>query len=457
MARTAVLGLPRIGPDRELKFALEAFWAGRTGGEELEDDRPRAAARRLGARPRRGHRRDPLRRLQPLRPRPRHRLGARRDPRRFGDSTATTRRLLRARARHRDAAAARDDEVVRHQLPLPRARARARAARSTLRAEHWTGPAARGGRARDRDAPGRARPAQLPAARRRARAAAGALDALVPVYAQLLARAAAAGATEVQLDEPCLALDRTPPSSTRSPRRSPSSPRQPTRALPGDVLRARRSARVRGCPPAELHLDLVRAPEQLAAALARRRPARLSLGVVDGRNVWAADLDLALDRDRRRGRRARQRPGDDRAVVLAAARALRGRARDRHRPRDPAVAGVRAEKLRRAAHARRAAARTATRDALLGRRRATATSARRTSALHQRPGGPRARSGALHAGDYDRGAPVPGRAAPRSASACRCRSCRRRRSARSRRPPEIRAARRDLREGRSTRRATSAS
>jgi len=35
MARTAVLGLPRVGPNRELKFALEAFWAGRTGVDEL--------------------------------------------------------------------------------------------------------------------------------------------------------------------------------------------------------------------------------------------------------------------------------------------------------------------------------------------------------------------------------------------------------------------------------------
>ena len=47
MARTAVLGLPRMGPNRELKFALEAFWAGRTGAEELEDDRARAARRQL--------------------------------------------------------------------------------------------------------------------------------------------------------------------------------------------------------------------------------------------------------------------------------------------------------------------------------------------------------------------------------------------------------------------------
>src|SRR2546429_58166 len=36
------------------------------------------------------------------------------------------------------------------------------------------------------------------------------LDALLPVYAEVLSRLAAAGATWVQLDEPCLALDRTP-------------------------------------------------------------------------------------------------------------------------------------------------------------------------------------------------------------------------------------------------------
>src|SRR3989441_1245106 len=36
------------------------------------------------------------------------------------------------------------------------------------------------------------------------------LDALLPVYAEVLSRLAAAGATWVQVDEPCLALDRTP-------------------------------------------------------------------------------------------------------------------------------------------------------------------------------------------------------------------------------------------------------
>jgi 5-methyltetrahydropteroyltriglutamate--homocysteine methyltransferase len=35
MARTAVLGLPRIGPDRELKTALERHWAGESDAAAL--------------------------------------------------------------------------------------------------------------------------------------------------------------------------------------------------------------------------------------------------------------------------------------------------------------------------------------------------------------------------------------------------------------------------------------
>ncbi len=52
-----------------------------------------------------------------------------------------------------------------------------------------------------------------------------------------------------------------------------------------------------GLPVAGLHIDLVRAPEQLDDVVARARPDLvLSLGVVDGRNVWKADLAALLDR-----------------------------------------------------------------------------------------------------------------------------------------------------------------
>src|SRR5260370_402614 len=46
---------------------------------------------------------------------------------------------------------------------------------------------------------------------------------------------------------------------------------------------------------AGLHLDLVRAPEQLEQALARvPSTLSLSLGVIDGRNVWRTNLEQAL-------------------------------------------------------------------------------------------------------------------------------------------------------------------
>ncbi|CAM5203422.1 5-methyltetrahydropteroyltriglutamate--homocysteine methyltransferase OS=Castellaniella defragrans OX=75697 GN=metE PE=3 SV=1 [Castellaniella defragrans] len=51
---------------------------------------------------------------------------------------------------------------------------------------------------------------------------------------------------------------------------------------------------VRNLPVQGLHVDLVRAPEQLPAVLAALRPQQvLSLGVIDGRNVWRTDLDRA--------------------------------------------------------------------------------------------------------------------------------------------------------------------
>jgi len=61
-------------------------------------------------------------------------------------------------------------------------------------------------------------------------------------------------------------------------------------------LRAPALARIAAVAPAELHVDLVRAPRQLGAVLgALPARTRLSAGVIDGRNVWATDPDRALD------------------------------------------------------------------------------------------------------------------------------------------------------------------
>jgi 5-methyltetrahydropteroyltriglutamate--homocysteine methyltransferase len=127
------------------------------------------------------------------------------------------------------------------------------------------------------------------------------LPGLLPVYVEALRRLAANGAEWVQLDEPCLVLDLD--DAARNALRSAYA--MFARALPnlkimlttyfggiGDNLDT-----ALGLPVAGLHLDLVRAPEQLETVLAKApRGLVLSLGVIDGRNIWRADLPAILDR-----------------------------------------------------------------------------------------------------------------------------------------------------------------
>ncbi len=127
------------------------------------------------------------------------------------------------------------------------------------------------------------------------------LPRLLPVYAEVLQALAQAGAAWVQMDEPCLVLDAT--DATRAAFHHAYA--HLTQAVPavrimltsyfgalGDNLATALALPVHG-----LHVDLVRAPEQLQPVLAGARPGLvLSLGVIDGRNIWKADLNAILDR-----------------------------------------------------------------------------------------------------------------------------------------------------------------
>ena len=125
------------------------------------------------------------------------------------------------------------------------------------------------------------------------------LPGLLPAYAEVLKALAEAGVIWIQLDEPCLATDLDEPTRAAYRRAyqylAGVDPR--LRLLVATYFGALDDNLGTACalPVHGLHVDLVRAPEQLVAVLDAWPTDRLlSLGVVDGRNVWRTDLDRAL-------------------------------------------------------------------------------------------------------------------------------------------------------------------
>ncbi|OLO06941.1 5-methyltetrahydropteroyltriglutamate--homocysteine S-methyltransferase [Salinicola sp. MH3R3-1] len=119
------------------------------------------------------------------------------------------------------------------------------------------------------------------------------LENLVSTYGQILSRLADAGVEWVQLDEPALVQD-LPDEWQRAFEFAYNQLQSaPVKLLLasyfgglGDNLGLAVSLPVEG-----LHIDLVRAPQQLTAVLDRLSPYKvLSVGAIDGRNIWRADL-----------------------------------------------------------------------------------------------------------------------------------------------------------------------
>ncbi|MGV0762935.1 5-methyltetrahydropteroyltriglutamate--homocysteine S-methyltransferase [Tistrella mobilis] len=127
------------------------------------------------------------------------------------------------------------------------------------------------------------------------------LPGLLPVYTHVLRLLAAAGATELQLDEPVLVLDENPAVAAAV---ATATEAFATAATGLGIMLTTYHGGVDHLadtlcrlPVEGLHLDLVRAPDQLGPILPKLAPeTRLSLGVIDGRNVWRADLSRLLDR-----------------------------------------------------------------------------------------------------------------------------------------------------------------
>jgi 5-methyltetrahydropteroyltriglutamate--homocysteine methyltransferase len=140
------------------------------------------------------------------------------------------------------------------------------------------------------------------------------LSRLLPVYAEILSRLKAAGAEWVQIDEPVLALDLTGKQQEGLMAAYSAFAPLGLKILVASYfgsLRENMDVALK-LPVAALHLDLRRGADQLGAALDKVPPTlSLSLGIVDGRNVWKNNLrsSLALLR------KASEKLGNDRVMV----------------------------------------------------------------------------------------------------------------------------------------------
>ncbi|CAI4060376.1 hypothetical protein SKDZ_05G1710 [Saccharomyces kudriavzevii ZP591] len=121
------------------------------------------------------------------------------------------------------------------------------------------------------------------------------LEQLLPLYAEILSKLAAAGATDVQIDEPVLVLD-LPANAQAAIKKAyayfgeqSNLPKITLATYFGTVVPNLDA--IKGLPVAALHVDFVRAPEQfddVIAAIGAKQT--LSVGIVDGRNIWKNDF-----------------------------------------------------------------------------------------------------------------------------------------------------------------------
>ena len=127
------------------------------------------------------------------------------------------------------------------------------------------------------------------------------LPSLCDVYAELLEAIAEAGASWAQIDEPALTLD-LDPGQRRAFTRTYARLREASPRLRllvatyfaglGDNLET-----ALHLPVDALHLDAVADPDQVDLAVEQAPDSlALSLGVVDGRNIWRTDLETVLSR-----------------------------------------------------------------------------------------------------------------------------------------------------------------
>ncbi|MBW4936459.1 5-methyltetrahydropteroyltriglutamate--homocysteine S-methyltransferase [Marinobacter sp. F4206] len=124
------------------------------------------------------------------------------------------------------------------------------------------------------------------------------LDRLLPVYAELLDRITAEGVEWVQIDEPALVTDLDADWRHAFNVAYHSLKTSQAKLLVTTYFGDLRENLQLACelPVSGLHLDAISAPEEVARIVDWLTPLKvLSLGIVDGRNIWRTDLGRTLD------------------------------------------------------------------------------------------------------------------------------------------------------------------
>jgi 5-methyltetrahydropteroyltriglutamate--homocysteine methyltransferase len=148
------------------------------------------------------------------------------------------------------------------------------------------------------------------------------LPKILPVYKQLLAELKEAGAEWVQIDEPILVTDLGANYESQYKSAYPELANVgPKLMLTTYYYRLESNLTfLSKLPIAGLHIDLDRAPEQLDATIAavKDTPIVLSLGVVSGRSVWKTDFEKVIAY----GKKAVDVLGDSRVVIATSSTLL---------------------------------------------------------------------------------------------------------------------------------------
>ena len=151
------------------------------------------------------------------------------------------------------------------------------------------------------------------------------LHKLLPLYEEVLVKLKEAGAESVQIDEPCLVLDLPPkvknafkPAYDKLSSLGGRIPELVVATYFGDIVHnfdvLSTFSSLQG-----LHIDLVRNPEQLETIMdGLGEQQKLSVGVVDGRNIWKSNFKNAIEIVEK----AVQKLGKDRVIVASSSSLL---------------------------------------------------------------------------------------------------------------------------------------